>query len=182
MHRAFASSTLAVATIAAAGLIAAGLSAVREDHTSQATSRPADAAAASDYTREVQRPYAEVMEAVKKAAQEQGFRVSNVHDIAASLRKDGLDRSPVASVEVCNSKLAHQVLQADPRMASLMPCRIAVYQTGQNSTAVSMVLPSKLMTMFPPKPQVQEAATQVDNAMKAIVDAATAASRVPAGR
>ncbi len=66
----------------------------------------------NDYTKFVERPYTEVLDAVKQAAQQEGFRVSNVHDIAASLKKDGLQRAPYATVEVCNSKIAAEVLHA----------------------------------------------------------------------
>ena len=74
-------------------------------------SAPLQAADAStsgknDYTKSVDRPYAQVLEAVKEAAKKEGFRVSNVHDIAASLKKDGIQREPYATVEVCNSKIA----------------------------------------------------------------------------
>ncbi len=137
-----------------------------------ATEEQAASPGASDYTRTVARPYADVLAAVKEAAQAQGFRVSNVHDIAASLRKDGIERPPYATVEVCNSKLAAQVLQAEPRLGAVMPCRIAVYQQGQG-TVVTMIQPSRLMTFFPPKPEVAAAAAQVDRAMKAAIDAAT---------
>jgi uncharacterized protein (DUF302 family) len=126
----------------------------------------------NDYTRSVARPYEEVLAAVKDAAKAQGFRVSNVHDIAASIRKDGIEREPYATVEVCNSKLAAQVLRAEPRLGAVMPCRIAVYQKG-DKTVVTMILPSRLMTLFPLQPEIQEAAAQVDRAMKAIVDTAT---------
>ncbi len=128
--------------------------------------------APNDYTRSVARSYQEVLSAVKETAKAQGFRVSNVHDIAASLKKDGIEREPYATVEVCNSKLAAQVLRAEPRLGTLMPCRIAVFQQG-NETVVSMVLPSHLMKLFPEKPAVEEAAAQVDRAMKAIIDTAT---------
>lgn len=126
----------------------------------------------NDYTRLVARPYQEVLAAVKAAAKAQGFRVSNVHDIAASLRKDGIEREPYATVEVCNSKLAAQVLVAEPRLGAVMPCRIAVYQKG-DQTVVTMILPSRLMMLFPLQPEVKEAAAQVDRAMKAIIDTAT---------
>ena len=126
----------------------------------------------NDYTRSVARPYQEVLAAVKEAAKSHGFRVSNVHDIATSLRKDGIEREPYATVEVCNSKLAAQVLRAEPRLGAVMPCRIAVYQNG-DKTVVTMILPSRLMALFPPQPEVKEAAAQVDRAMKAIIDTAT---------
>ncbi len=128
--------------------------------------------AKNDYTRTVARPYEEVLAAVKAAAQKQGFRVSNVHDIAASLRKDGITREPYATVEVCNSKIAADVLNAQPLLGSVMPCRIAVFQKG-NETTVSMVRPSKLMTLFPGSSEVKKDAQQVEKSMEAIVDEAT---------
>ncbi len=126
----------------------------------------------NDYTRSVARPYAEVLAAVKVAAQAQGFKVSNVHDIAASLRKDGIEREPVATVEVCNTKIAAEVLNAEPRLASVMPCRIAVFQQGEK-TVVTMILPSRLMALLPVKPEVKQAAAEVERGLKAIIDAAT---------
>ncbi len=126
----------------------------------------------SDYTRTVSRPYEEVLASVKAAAQKQGFRVSNVHDIAASLRKDGISREPYATVEVCNSKIAADVLNAQPLLGSVMPCRIAVFQKG-NETTVSMVRPSRLMALFPGSSGVKKDAREVEKSMEAIVDEAT---------
>lgn len=126
----------------------------------------------NSYTKSVDRPYEQVLSAVKAAAQKQGFRVSNVHDIAASLRKDGIQREPYATVEVCNSKIAAQVLNADPLLGSVMPCRIAVFQQG-NGTTVSMLLPTKLLGMFPANAEIHRAAGQVEHSMKMIIDEAT---------
>ncbi len=126
----------------------------------------------NEYTRSVNRPYEQVLTAVKQAAQAQGFRVSNVHDIAASLKKDGIQRAPYATVEVCNSKIAAQVLEAEPLLGSVMPCRIAVFQKG-DQTVVSMVRPTQLMALFPAHPEVSKAASAVEHSMQAIVDEAT---------
>ena len=128
----------------------------------------------ADYTRATDRSYEQVYAAVKRAAEAHGFRVSNVHNIAASLHKGGIEFPPYATIEVCNSRLAAQVLKAEPRLGALMPCRIAVYQEG-SQTVVSTVLPSRLMMLFPEKPVVKKAAAEVDRAMKAIVDEATRA-------
>ena len=59
-----------------------------------------------------------------------------------------------------------------------MPCRIAVFQQGKD-TVVTMILPSRLMTMFPVKPEVEQAAAEVDRDLKAIIDAATLAEDAP---
>ncbi len=152
--------------------IGAGIAVLAQDQGQKTEQAPPAAVPGNDYTRSVAKPYDEVMKAVEVAAKAQGFRVSNVHDIAASLRKDGIERKPVATVEVCNSKLAAQVLQAEPRLATLMPCRIAVFEKD-GQTVVSMIWPSRLMTMFPENAEVKDAAAQVDKSMKAIVDQAT---------
>ncbi len=128
--------------------------------------------AANDYTRSVSRPYEQVLTAVKAAAQAQGFRVSNVHDIAGSLRKEGIERPAYATVEVCNAKIAAQVLNAEPLLGSIMPCRIAVFQKG-DATVVSMIRPTRLMTLFPLKPEVERDAAQVERAMETIINEAT---------
>ena len=145
------------------GVVALGLSATASQKGTQT---------ANDYTRSVARPYAQVLADVKEAALAQGFRVTNVHDIAASLRKDGIQREPIATVEVCNSKIAAEVLSVEPRLGSLMPCRITVFQQGKE-TVVTMILPSRLMTMFSKKPEVEQAAAQLDRSLRAIVDSAT---------
>lgn len=158
-------NTWKVSSIGLAGLVTVvvGLSAVAAEQ---------QANGGNDYTKSVARPYEEVLAAVKAAAQAEGFRVSNVHDIAASLRKEGIEREPYATVEVCDSKIAAQVLDSEPLLGSIMPCRIAVFQKGKE-TIVSMIRPTRLMTMFPLKPEVERDAAQVEQSMKAIIDKAT---------
>ncbi len=125
-----------------------------------------------DYTRKTTRPYASTLSAVQDAAKTEEFKISGVHDIAASLRKEGIEREPYAVVEVCKAELAAQVLKAEPRFGVFMPCRIAVYQQG-GDTIVTTVLPTRLLTFFPAKPEVKAATLQVDRVIKTIIDSAT---------
>ncbi len=53
-----------------------------------------------------------------------------------------------------------------------MPCRIAVFQKG-DETVVSMIRPTRLMTLFPLKPDVARDAAQVERSMEAIINEAT---------
>lgn len=126
----------------------------------------------ADYTRKVARPYAEVLTALQEAAKAQGFRVSAVHDLAASLRKEGIEREPYSVVEVCKAEIAAQVLKAEPRFGAFMPCRIAVYQQGSD-TVISTVLPTRLLTFFPASAEVKSASVKVDSALKTMIDTAT---------
>lgn len=126
----------------------------------------------SDYTRFTGRSYTQTLATLQETAKAQGYRISGVHDLAASLQKEGIERAPYAVVEVCKPEIAAQVLQAEPRLGALMPCRIAVYQQGDR-TAVTTVLPTRLMALFPVKAELKAAAVRVDDDLKAIIDGAT---------
>ncbi|MDQ2730227.1 MAG: DUF302 domain-containing protein [Armatimonadota bacterium] len=120
-----------------------------------------------DYTRRVARPFQQVMSAVKTAAKEYGFHISGQHDIAASIRKAGLQRSPYTVIEVCNPRIAAEVLKAEPRLGAFMPCRIAVFQQG-NTTVVTTVFPSRLAALFH-SAQAMRSARQIDHNLRLII-------------
>jgi uncharacterized protein (DUF302 family) len=124
-----------------------------------------------DDTRTVERPFTEVLEAVQAAAKAQGFNVLGTHDLAASLKKAGIEREPYVVVEVCHPEQAAAVLKIEPRMGSQLPCRIAVWQAGPK-TLVSTLRPTALVGLLPDAP-LAAPARQVDAALKAILDAAT---------
>jgi len=112
----------------------------------------------------------EVLVALEEAVAAQGFRVLARHDLAAAMAKAGIEREPYLVVEVCNARIAAAVLAADPRIGALLPCRIAVYQED-DQTVLTTVLPTHLIGLFPDA-GVAEHAAQVDQAMRAMVDAA----------
>lgn len=124
----------------------------------------------ADYTRRTSRPMGDVVAAVEEATRGRGFRVVSKHDLAASLAKEGIQREAYVVVEVCNAQIASGVLAAEPRIGSLMPCRISVYRQG-DETVLTTVLPSRLLSLFPTA-GIGEQATQVDQVLRAIIDAA----------
>jgi uncharacterized protein (DUF302 family) len=123
------------------------------------------------YARTTTRSYQETLSAVQEAAKAAGFRIPGVMDLAASMRKEGIEREPYAVVELCNAQIASDVLKVNPMIGTLMPCRIAVYQQG-SQTVVAMALPSKLMELFP-ESDVAGPAKKVDQALRGVIDAAT---------
>ncbi len=131
---------------------------------------PAQTRADADYSRSVKRPLPLVVALVTQATKAEGFRVAGTHDLAASLAKEGLRRDPYVVVEICRAEVAVGVLQADPRIGALMPCRIAIFQRGEESV-VSTVLPTHLLSLFPGA-GAGEAAAAVDAVVKRIIDGA----------
>ena len=109
--------------------------------------------------------------AVGRATEDAGFRVLHVHDVQATLAEKGFARGPMKIVEVCNARYAHDVLKADPRVALMLPCRIVVWTTDDASVRVATVKPS-IIASFYPKAGIEGTAAEVENVLRAIIEAA----------
>jgi len=70
-----------------------------------------------------------------------GWKISVTHDMQGTLNKSGIEVLPVKVIELCNPKLASQILKgSDTRIYSTMlPCRISVYQKDDGKTYISMI-------------------------------------------
>lgn len=139
----------------------------------------APTASSSVVSTEVPLPLSQAKLALEQAVDDEGFNIIAVLELHASLRKEGYEREDYFVFEVCQPGIAHGVLQADPRLGSLMPCRVAVY-LDQGRVRVASVLPSRLLGLVgPPRPELVEAAVQVDQVMARLV--AKVASSGPLG-
>ncbi len=88
----------------------------------------------------------EVDRALREAAQRHKFGVLNMLDMKATLKNKGIDFKPEARVyDVCNPQAAAQALGDNLAVATLLPCRIAVYSSAGGST-VAMTNPTDLFS------------------------------------
>lgn len=117
------------------------------------------------------RSFDEAVEAVGAASQAKGFRVLHIHDVKATLEEKGFSRDPLKIIEVCNAKYASQALQADVRIALMLPCPVAVYVEG-GETKISTMRPRVLASFFPAA-GIEKLAQEVDDAIVAIVNTAS---------
>ncbi|MGH7142903.1 MAG: DUF302 domain-containing protein [Planctomycetota bacterium] len=105
-----------------------------------------------------------------EAARKEGFGTLATHDLHAKLNEKGVPFAPHCLVfEICDPRQARDVLEADPRMASLLPCRIAAHDLG-GATTLSMVLPTAMLAPDA-SPALKTAAAEVETRMKKLVDA-----------
>jgi uncharacterized protein (DUF302 family) len=93
--------------------------------------------------------FAETVEAIKAAAEAADWKVPAVHPISESTVKAGYEVRPVTVIELCKPSIAGPLLaDEDSRLAaSMMPCRVAVYENADGSVTVgrmNSVLMSKL--------------------------------------
>jgi len=95
---------------------------------------------------EVSLPYEAAVAATRAALAEQGFGVLTEIDLAATLNaKVGVDLPPQIILGACRPALAYEALQADPAIATVLPCNVVVRATSAGTTVIEALDPSAMM-------------------------------------
>lgn len=83
--------------------------------------------------------FAETVEKLSAKIVSSGWKISIIHDLQETLRKNGKDVLPIKIIEICKPEYSGRLLEVDSlRVYSpLMPCRISVYQTADGATFIS---------------------------------------------
>lgn len=121
-----------------------------------------------EYSVVTSKTFDEAVKAVEENTAAKGFRVLHTHDVTATLAEKGFEREPLKIVEICNAKLAHEVLQKDVTTALMLPCPIVVYRKD-GKTHISTMLPSLMGEFFPGK-GIETVAALVESVVLSIVD------------
>lgn len=121
-----------------------------------------------DYTVVTKKNFEDAVEAVESKAAEKGFRVLHTHDVAATLAEKGIRREALKIVEICNAKYANEVLDANVKMALMLPCPITIYRQD-GKTYISTLLPG-ILAEFSTDARIAAAAEEIENVVVAIVD------------
>lgn len=109
---------------------------------------------------------------VEKLSTEKGFRVLHIHDIQAALAEKGLQREPLKIIEICNSKFAHEALQANIAVSIFLPCKINVYSENGRTKILAM-RPAAIAEIMPHS-GLDKLAKEIDRIIIDIVDGAAA--------
>ncbi len=115
----------------------------------------------------------EVGKTLEAAAPKYKFGVLAVHDLQAKMRDKGLafDRACLI-YEVCNPQQAKQVLDANVEIATALPCRIAIFKSGEGCTLATL-RPTLLLKMFG-TPGLDLVAADVEQSMIKMMEEAAA--------
>jgi len=83
--------------------------------------------------------FEETVQAIQDSAVAHGWKVPVTHELYNSVNKAGYDVLPAATIELCHPDHAARILQDDDAriVTSLMPCRIAVYETSDGRVIIS---------------------------------------------
>lgn len=121
-------------------------------------------------TRSLPTPYAQAVAQVREGLARVGFGVLTEIDIAATLKtKLGVDVPAKLILGACRPQLAHQALQADPRVATLLPCNVVVSADGDGS--VVEIMNPDVMPGFTGTPALTAVATEARELLTAMLDA-----------
>ena len=99
----------------------------------------------SDFTLRatVDAPHAETVARVRELLSDAGFGVLTEIDLAATLKaKLGVEMPPQVILGACRPELAHRALEADKRVATMLPCNVVVAETKKGRTRVEVFDPA----------------------------------------
>ena len=95
-----------------------------------------------------ERPFEEVALQLEGCIAANALGIVHVHDFGRLLRTTGMALDLQCRVyEVCNPRLAAQLIALDPGLAHVLPCRISMHNQG-GVTTVTTPMPSAVMTEF----------------------------------
>lgn len=73
----------------------------------------------------------EAIDATERALAGEGFRVISRIDIQATFKaKIGVDFRPYTILGACNPSLAHEALQLEDKVGTMLPCNVVVQEVG----------------------------------------------------
>ncbi|MDX1547693.1 MAG: DUF302 domain-containing protein, partial [Rhodothermales bacterium] len=94
------------------------------------------------HARTLDLPFDDAIAHVTEALKEEGFGVLTEIDVQATLKKKlDVDFRPYRILGACNPHFAHQALQAEDKIGTMLPCNVIVQQTGDGRTEVAAVDP-----------------------------------------
>lgn len=113
----------------------------------------------------------EAIARTEAALKEEGFGVLTRIDVQATLKeKIGLDFQPYTILGACNPKLAHQALQVEDKVGTMLPCNVVVQGIGDGVTEVAAIDPVASMQAIE-NPQLQLAAREVRAKLARVIEA-----------
>ncbi len=91
-------------------------------------------------------------------------------DVAATLKKKiDVDFRPYRILGACNPKLAHQALETEDKIGTMLPCNVVVQDAGGGRTEVAAIDPVASMRAID-NPRLKEAAAEVQGKLKAAIE------------
>jgi uncharacterized protein (DUF302 family) len=100
-----------------------------------------------------------------------GFGIITEIDVKQTLKaKIGVDFRNYRILGACNPKLAHEALQPEDKIGTMLPCNVVVQDVGGNRTEIAAIDPVASMQAVD-NPRLKQAAERVQALLQKVVEA-----------
>src|SRR5512143_319802 len=101
----------------------------------------------------------------------EGFGIITEIDIKQTLKaKIGVDFRNYRILGACNPRLAHEALQLEDKIGTMLPCNVVVQEIGNNQTEIAAIDPVASMQAID-NPRLIQAAQRVQALLRAVIEA-----------
>ena len=125
------------------------------------------------FSKQMDVSYEVAIEKLKEALKAQNFGVVSetaMHETINS-KIPGAEMDPYIVIGACNAKIAHTVLQKEPNMGLLLPCKIVVKYLSDDRSEVAIVNPVVAMSVTGNEeivPVLEEVSGQLKKVLKSL--------------
>jgi uncharacterized protein (DUF302 family) len=126
---------------------------------------------AYNYSKNLRRPFAEVVMKVRENLQHEGFNIINTVDMKQQLRLrlDVVFRNYVI-ISACHTMLSYRAISLEPHVGVLLPCNIVVQEHENGEVEVSAVNPLESLDQNMVTPSLELIAFNMSNHLRAALD------------
>ena len=112
----------------------------------------------------------EAVARVTEALKVEGFGVLTTIDVQATLKsKLDVDFPAYRILGACNPKLAHEALQIEDKVGTMLPCNLVVHSLADGRTEVAAIDPVASMQAIPNQ-RLRKAAEQVRKKLQSVIE------------
>ena len=113
--------------------------------------------------------YGDAVARLRDELKAEGFGVLCEIDVQATLKeKLGVDGEPYVILGACNPPLAHEALDREPELGTLLPCNVAVYRR-EGTTHIAAIDAERMLSIVG-NDQLAPIATQVRDKLARVLD------------
>ena len=114
--------------------------------------------------------FEKAVEKTTDALKQQGFGIISEIDVGQTFKsKIGVDFRNYRILGACNPKLAHEALQLEDKIGTMLPCNVVLQDVGKGRTEVAAIDPVASMAAVD-NPRLKEAAQRVQAMLRKVID------------
>jgi len=122
------------------------------------------------FSKTLRMPFDAAITQITEALKREGFGILTEIDVQQTLKKKlDIDFRPYRILGACNPSLAHQALQAEDKIGTMLPCNVVVQELRSGMVEVSAVDPVASMTAIE-NPKLGAVAKTVQAKLRKVID------------